>query len=162
MEDSPEWTLAQKIWPKRLIPKIGFFSWATAQYRILTQDNLQRRGFALANKCVLCYDNEESMDHLLLHCNYSREVFSSTLLQFQVEWVAPRIVEDLMLQWENPFTSPWLRRLWNFGLQHVWWGLWKERNNRIFQNLSTLAPRLGIKILNFIRENVSIVKFKEL
>lgn len=145
-----------------LIPKIGFFSWVAVQYKILTLDNLQRRGFILVNRCVLCYDNEDSIDHLLIHCIYSREVFNSVLSQCQVAWVVPKLATNLMLQWENPFASPWMRRLWDFGLQHVWWGLWKEQNNRVFQNVGNLAPRLAIKTLNFIRENVSIVRFKEL
>ncbi|CAN1780369.1 hypothetical protein LINPERHAP1_LOCUS15070 [Linum perenne] len=39
--------------------------------RIATLDNLQRRGFALPNWCVLCERMEESVDHLFLQCTFA-------------------------------------------------------------------------------------------
>ena len=33
----------------------------------LTLDNLMPRGLSLANRCCMCYCNEESVDHILLH-----------------------------------------------------------------------------------------------
>ena len=33
----------------------------------LPLDNLMLRGLSLANQCCMCYCNEESVDHILLH-----------------------------------------------------------------------------------------------
>ena len=40
--------------------------------KILTLDELQRRGWTLANKCFLCDIYEESIDHILLHCGKTK------------------------------------------------------------------------------------------
>ena len=31
-------------------------------------DLVQKRGRALANRCFMCHENEETVDHLLIHC----------------------------------------------------------------------------------------------
>ena len=33
---------------------------------MLTRDQLKRRGFQLANRCSMCKEEEENLDHLLL------------------------------------------------------------------------------------------------
>ena len=47
--------------------KVGFFAWEASWGWILTLDQLKRMGRALANKCFLCEEGEETVNHLLLH-----------------------------------------------------------------------------------------------
>jgi hypothetical protein len=44
----------------------------------------------------MCKKNEKSIDHLLLHCDVSRAVWSFFYSLFGVEWVMPRRVLDLL------------------------------------------------------------------
>ena len=39
---------------------------------MLTLDQLKRRGIPLANRCFLCEDDEEIIDHLLIHCSRAK------------------------------------------------------------------------------------------
>jgi hypothetical protein len=39
----------ESIWKVKAPPRIAFFLWTAAKGRILTVDNLRRRGFSLAN-----------------------------------------------------------------------------------------------------------------
>ncbi|RVW69131.1 Cycloartenol synthase [Vitis vinifera] len=57
--------------------KISFFAWEASWGRVLTLDRLQKRGWALANRCFLCQTCGESIDHLFLHCERTREVYSN-------------------------------------------------------------------------------------
>lgn len=116
----------------------------------------------MENRCALCQNKEESIDHLLIHFNYINEVFHLVLQHFNLDWMAPRIVSDFLHQWENLFCSSRLRKLWDPSLSYFWWGIWKERNYRVFQDANLPAHFLSLKITNFILENVSIVKFKSL
>ncbi|RVW37937.1 hypothetical protein CK203_101880 [Vitis vinifera] len=42
------------IWNSYVRLKISFFAWEASWGRVLTLDRLQRRGWALANRCFLC------------------------------------------------------------------------------------------------------------
>ncbi|CAN1311894.1 Putative ribonuclease H protein At1g65750 [Linum perenne] len=70
------------IWIKEVPTKIQGFCWTTFHMKIASLDNLQKRGFQLANWCVLCHKGTESIDHMFIHCDYSSSVWnrlSSTL-----------------------------------------------------------------------------------
>ena len=56
------------IWNVWVQPKISLFAWEAAWGKTLTLDLVQKRGWSLANRCFMCLGNEETIDHLLLHC----------------------------------------------------------------------------------------------
>jgi len=60
----------KSIWKVKAPPHIAFFLWTAAKGRIITIDNLRRRGFSLANWCCLYKKNEQTINHLLVHCEY--------------------------------------------------------------------------------------------
>ena len=49
------------IWSPRVPTKVGFFAWEASWGKVLTVDQLERRGWSLANKCFLCCVEEESI-----------------------------------------------------------------------------------------------------
>ena len=48
--------------------RVSFFAWEVSWTRILTIDQLKRRGWNMPNKCYLCKMEEETSDHLLIFC----------------------------------------------------------------------------------------------
>ncbi|RVW68022.1 hypothetical protein CK203_064820 [Vitis vinifera] len=60
------------IWNVWVQPKISFFAWEATWGKALTPDLIQKRGWALANRCFMCLEKEETIDHLLLHCTKTR------------------------------------------------------------------------------------------
>ena len=56
------------IWNVWVQPKISLFAWEAAWGKTLTLDLVQKRGWSLANRCFMCLENEETINHLLLHC----------------------------------------------------------------------------------------------
>ena len=42
------------IWNSYVQPKLSCFAWEASWGRVLTLDRLQKRGWALANRCFLC------------------------------------------------------------------------------------------------------------
>jgi hypothetical protein len=59
------------IWKSHLWPKVSTFLWLLVQNRILTWDNLRKKGFIGPSMCPLCMQQEESMEHLLNQCPFS-------------------------------------------------------------------------------------------
>jgi hypothetical protein len=57
----------RSIWGVKC-PRRVFFMWTMAWGRILTCDNLKKRGFVMAGWCCMCKDGDESVDHLFIHC----------------------------------------------------------------------------------------------
>ena len=43
------------VWKSCVQPKICFFAWEAIWGKIITNDQLQKRGFSLANRCYLCF-----------------------------------------------------------------------------------------------------------
>ncbi|RVX05596.1 hypothetical protein CK203_027274 [Vitis vinifera] len=64
------------IWNHWVQPKISFVAWAASWRKVLTLDQIQKKGWAITNDVFLCQDYEESIDHLLLHCEKTREVWN--------------------------------------------------------------------------------------
>jgi hypothetical protein len=62
------------IWRSKAPSKVAFFAWTAARSKILTIDNLHRRGMIVVNRCWLCESDGESVDHLLLHCGVANAV----------------------------------------------------------------------------------------
>ena len=51
----------------------------------------------------ICKDDEESVDHLFLHCGVARAVWNFVLRSFRIEWVFPNRVMELLFGWWNWF-----------------------------------------------------------
>ena len=60
--------------------------WTVAWDRILTCDNLRKRGFVLAGWCCLCKAADESVDHFFLHFRIAR-----VILEFGVPFCGDRL-----------------------------------------------------------------------
>ena len=86
----PLWT---KAWIKCLIPKVNIFLWILLQNKILTLDNLQKRGINVVNRCSLCKEDYEDRDHLFLNCTYSQKVWSTILNFWSIAWVHRNNIE---------------------------------------------------------------------
>lgn len=72
----PLWSYASF---KGLIPKINILYWLMLQNKILTLDNLQKRGINVVNRCSLCKNGFEDRDHLFMNCAYTQQFWTEIL-----------------------------------------------------------------------------------
>ena len=108
--------LWQKVWHTDSIPKVNSFIWILLHNKLLTTENLRKRGINGPSRCALCNSDEETISHLFLHCNFSLLVWRSVLppgmaLNF------PDLVVQLFADWSKHFPGslskkPILSRLW--------------------------------------------------
>eukprot|EP00268_Persea_americana_P009584 TRINITY_DN13833_c0_g1_i1.p1 TRINITY_DN13833_c0_g1~~TRINITY_DN13833_c0_g1_i1.p1 ORF type:complete len:152 (+),score=17.53 TRINITY_DN13833_c0_g1_i1:3-458(+) len=84
----------------------------------------------------MCLKDEEGMRHLLIHCQFAYRVWMAVINMFEMQWVMPRSVADLFIQWRLrcKFFRAWI--LWQSIFYAPLWKLWLEMNNRVFLNQS--------------------------
>ena len=85
------------VWNQLVPTKVGFFVWEAWWGKVLTLDQLKRRGFSLANRCYLCGEEEENVDHLLIHCLKIRTSWSSLLTALDIAWVKLLMTKDVII-----------------------------------------------------------------
>ena len=103
--------------------------------------NLRRRGIVMVGWCCLCRCSGENVAHLLLHCLVVRELWNYVFRQFGVDWVISGSILDHMADWRNWFGKHDLD-VWNLVPACVMWSLWRERNNRTFDDVELSVDKL--------------------
>eukprot|EP00253_Pinus_taeda_P025758 PITA_25758 len=61
----------QQLWSHQGWMKIKLFMWLVHHKKILTWDNIRKRGIMGPSRCQLCEAQEEIMEHILNNCTYT-------------------------------------------------------------------------------------------
>ncbi|KAL6339477.1 hypothetical protein AAG906_033016 [Vitis piasezkii] len=89
--------------------------------RALTLDQIQKRGWLLANRCYIFQMHEESIDHILLHCAKTRTLWEMFFTLFGVQWVLPSSVRATLLGWNGSFMGKKKKGVWRVGPLCIFW-----------------------------------------
>ena len=95
----------------------------------------------LVGWCCMCRSADESVDHLFLHCQVAKELWSFIFRCVGINWVLPFRVSDLLFSWWNWFGKR-SSGVWNLIPSCLMWTIWRERNNRIFKDKETSLARI--------------------
>ncbi|XP_059070798.1 uncharacterized protein LOC131860404 [Cryptomeria japonica] len=125
--------LLKICWDKRCLPKAGLYAWLALHNKLLTTDLFRKMGYEGPSKCSLCEKVEESINHLLLTCEYSYNCWS--WLRKQLNWYSPipDSVIAMFQAWPIMNKGYIYEGLWVAAPSMLVWELWKERNRRIFR-----------------------------
>ena len=97
-------------------------------------DLIQKRGWALANRCFLCHKKEETIDHLLLRCSKTRVLWDLFFTLIGVSWVLPSSVRETLLSWHGSFVGKERKKVWRAAPLYIFWTIWKARNRLAFND----------------------------
>lgn len=67
----------------------SFFAWTATWRKILTFDNLIKRGNVLVGWCYMSLCSGETVYHLLLHCTFAFDMRSFTFRSVASQWILP-------------------------------------------------------------------------
>ena len=136
------------IWSHCVPTKVGFFAWEASWGKVLTLDQLKKRGWILANRCFLCCVEEESIDHILIHCTKARVLWELLFAIFEVNWVLPLSVRDTLLGCRGFNMDKKRRNVWKAAPLCLFWAVWRKE---IGLHLKTRNFRfIGWKILLYV------------
>ena len=99
---SPEAFPVKGVWVSSDLTKTAFFAYEATWGKVITLDNLQRRGWQLPNKCYLCENAEETVLHILLHRPIAKILWDLTLSLLGIQWVFPKKVKEVLVSWRGP------------------------------------------------------------
>ncbi|CAN0926381.1 LINE-1 reverse transcriptase homolog [Linum grandiflorum] len=121
------------IWNKGAPSKVQCFCWQVYLGKIASQDNLQKRGFLLANRCVLCYKELESIDHMFLSCEFTMSIWRKTSSALSIHGPLSSSVCDVISSWKGLNCISTFQVAMKGILHSILWFIWLERNDRIFK-----------------------------
>jgi hypothetical protein len=75
-------------------------------------DNLRKRGIILVGWCFMCKHSGKSVNHLFLHCEVVRALWSVVFSLFDVTWVMPGGVVELLACWCSKRGNILAKKVW--------------------------------------------------
>ncbi|CAN0906682.1 Putative ribonuclease H protein At1g65750, partial [Linum grandiflorum] len=125
-----EWSL---LWSLAIPPRMRHFLWRVARDVLPTRGALRRRRLPISGECGLCAGVDETSWHLFVTCPIAITCWEVAGLLGKVEEAAVRTTS----------IAGWLFELLRISAPDkdldvvaVMWGLWKERNERVWQHTS--------------------------
>ena len=73
------------------------------------------------------------MDHLLIHCSITRDLWAMVFGVFGVQWVMLKSVLDMMACWQGSVGRYLNVKIWKAVPHCLMWCFWKVRNARSFE-----------------------------
>ena len=147
MHSPPTDFLWHSIWNPIVPPKLGFFAWEASWGKVLTLDQLKRRGITLVNRCFLCEEEEETIDHLLIHCSAAKMLWNLFLAIMDYNCVFPLTVRQALLAWQSARVGKKRKSVWLAAPLCLFWTVWNERNRAAFDNEIPSAFRMKSSFL---------------
>ena len=109
---------------------------------MLTLDQLKRRGMAFANKCFMCEEEEETIDHLLIHCKITKMLWDLFWSIVGISWVFPHTILHTLLAWQGATVGKKRKKIWLAAPLCLFWNLWRATNRLVFENEAPSVQRI--------------------
>ena len=124
-------------WPVPIPLKIQIFMWLVCKSRIVTRDNMAKRGWGGELKCSFCPDSESAI-HLILHCSIAKQIwFYMGECQNMIHiWVSFDDVFDYVHSLNGSEKYAFL-----VVFSAVCWVIWKTRNDCTFRSVTIPSIR---------------------
>ena len=137
------------LWHKNVPLKVVIFAWRLFRDRLPTKDNLSRRHVidTDAQPCIGDCGEMETSSHLFLHCDFFGYVWNFILRWLGIYYVMSCDVSSHFIQFSFIGGAAKSKQ---YILQVIWfatvWKIWKERNNRVFNDKKCSIQQVVDKI----------------
>jgi len=125
------------VWKKIAPPKVEFFMWLALLGKLNTRQRLCEKGILKEDQieCQLCAKHPESLDHILLLCPVSQQIWSSMSAEFGQPFTAATTFKEHYKNWmASSRRKGFNKKIWILSFFATAWNLWQARNELIFQH----------------------------
>ncbi|CAN1763719.1 Putative ribonuclease H protein At1g65750 [Linum perenne] len=127
------WT---QLWDLSVPPRIKNFMWRLGREVIPTRAALRRRHIAVPSGCGVCGNDSEDYNHLFFDCSFATDCWNHAGLSVWINSIRMSV----------PQSSERIQRILQAAQSDsrdkastVLWGIWNERNRRVWRNESCTA-----------------------
>jgi len=110
--------------------------WLAVNNRCWTADRLAKRGLPHPVVCPLCDQATETINHFLIACVFSRQVWTFILQSLGLVGIIPSAMDGRFTSWwasSSKRVPKEMRKGLNSLVILVAWVIWKERNSCVFE-----------------------------
>jgi hypothetical protein len=150
----------KNIWNNDGLPKINTFCWTLLHRKILTGENLSKRGIHGPFRCALCKKESDTIQHIFLECSYVHRVWEIILqnLYNKVRW--PNTINHLLQNWKSRYkgslkNKATFQRIWTTLPKYVSWKIWLARNKALFVGDLNLPASTANRVVSLLSEHLS-------
>eukprot|EP00253_Pinus_taeda_P009123 PITA_09123 len=152
------WPLHKVAWRTESLPKVKLFNWTLLHGKILTAENLRKKGIQGPSICSMCREAEESCSHLFIECPFARTCWNLIASPLNTGDL-PNQIATLQKSWGKCFPHTNKRknlasRMWNSIPSNLCWQIWIAINKSIFNNRKPCISRTIAKTLVLISETI--------
>lgn len=131
----PLFAYTDALWRAWAPLKCKIFLWLAIRRRCWMVDRLQRHGLQNQGACVFCLHSPKTIDHLLVGCAVTAQIWGQFLSQLGLNRFVPIGQVNVVEFWTGMHAQ--LERKQKKSLDSciilVAWMIWKERNCRVFK-----------------------------
>ena len=135
----------KRIWRSWAPSKCRFFIWLVAHNRCWTADRLAKKGLNHPHRCPLCDQEDETMNHLLISCVFTRIFWYMLLRKFGLHALAPQPGLTSFLEWWKGAAEA-VQGMVKKGLNSLImlgaWKIWNLRNRCVFDGETPSLSRI--------------------
>ena len=117
------------LWSSKTQPKAKLFGWKSLHNGVPVRVNLAQRGMMIDKVCPRCGEEDETIEHLLLHCETSRQIWYLSPLRLDVRLGRGGKFRDWVeVHGGNKKEDAWWSLFWM-----ICWQIWLGRNRWVFE-----------------------------
>ncbi|GJT62657.1 RNA-directed DNA polymerase, eukaryota, reverse transcriptase zinc-binding domain protein [Tanacetum coccineum] len=121
-------------WLKEMPTKVNIFLWRMLLNKLPTRMNLMNRGITMqSNQCGICDTWDETVNHLMLHCDLDRDVWALIGRWWTLDFLSVLSIRDLMSWVDDTRPHILAKKVLHVVVGTTTWSIWNFRNQNVFQ-----------------------------
>jgi len=128
-------------------PKSIFILWLAIQDRLATKERLVKWHINIDPICAQCKKEVESINHLFFDCEYSRDVWKLVMNNLNFSTCGFKLEEAMQVADQCFAKDKTKAKLFTMCLSETVYGIWLERNSKVFSHNSRNASMLHREIV---------------
>ena len=115
------------------------------------------------SSCLFCQDQEETMNHVLIHFPWVWRVWSELLGWWEISWAVPSSIHSLLSWWQGYKFNAVEKRLWEAIPFTALWSIWKARNKLKFEGVQPrweeFSELIKVRVALWVKYNIKRVSY---